>query len=187
MRWGWILWAAGTAAFAILVIRAPAAQLPLLVTLGALVLLWPLWRLGRYLLRAMLASTHEPWQGRYYEFDGRQVRVLTDDRDALWFSADDVFDALGVQGSGRDPARVRLSAGREGLRPAPGTRLLCFTERGLSAWLERRTGRRTAAFDHWLRTQVIGPHRRRLEMTRPSERAQDPTTNPPTDLTTGGS
>jgi hypothetical protein len=186
LRWTWILWAAGTALLAILVYLSPRERLPLFIALAALLLLWPLWRGGRWLWDAVRASAHQPWQGRYFEFDGRQIRVLVDDRDALWFCAADVFDVLGIAGSGRNPARARLSAGRDGLRPAPGTRLLCFTERGLAAWLERRTERRVAGFDRWLRTQVIGPHHRRLEMMGLSERTQNPTADPSTDSTRGG-
>ena len=187
VRWGWILWAAGMAALAFLALRAPSERLPVLATFGALLMLWPLWRLARRVVYALLASAHTPWQGRYFEFDGRQVRVLKDDGVGLWFCADDVFDALGIASGGREPARVRLSAGRDGLRPAPGTRLLCFTERGLAAWLERRTERRAVAFERWLRTQVIGPHHRGLEMTGLSERTQSRAADPSTHCPRGGS
>lgn len=186
VRWTWILWAAGTALFVVLMWRSPSERLPLYVSFAALLLLWPLWRGGRWLWDAVQSGAHRPWQGRYYEFDGRQIRILVDDTAALWFCAADVFDVLGVAGSGRDPARARLSAGRDGLRRAPGTRLLCFTERGLAAWLERRTERRAVAFERWLRTQVIGPHRRRLETTGLSERTQSAGAESSTDSTRGG-
>lgn len=186
VRWAWIFWAAGTALLFILLWRSAPDRLPLYVSFAALLLLWPLWRGGRWLWDALQSSAHQPWQGRYYEFDGRQIRILVDDSEALWFCAADVFDALEIAGSGRDPARARLSAGRDGLRAAPGTRLLCFTERGLAAWLERRTEHRAASFERWLRTQVIGPHHRRLEMTGLSERTQDPGADPSTDSTRGG-
>jgi hypothetical protein len=186
LRWGWILWGVGAAVLGIVLVGTPAERLPLLVTLAALLLLWPLWRGGRWLLDALRASPHRPWQGSYYEFDGRQVRVLVDDTEALWFCAADVFDVLGIAAGGRAPARVRIAAGRDGLRHAPGTRLLCFTERGLAAWLERRSERRVAAFERWLRSQVIGPHRRRLEIAGRSEPTQDSGAAPPADSMRGG-
>ncbi|MFO0208752.1 MAG: hypothetical protein ACK54L_21845, partial [Betaproteobacteria bacterium] len=65
----------------------------------------------------------------------------------------------------RDREHLRLMAGRDGVRFAPGTRLACFTERDLRAWLERRSGRRVGQFVHWLDTQVLVPHRRKLELT----------------------
>jgi len=150
----------------------PGAMWPLFVVLGAALLLWPLWRGGRQLIDAMLAGAHAEWQGSYYEYDGRQIRVLADADGALWICAADVLDALGMSGMGRDPARVRIAAGRDGLRRAPGTRLLCFTERGLAAWLERRTEPKVAAFERWLKSQVTGPQRRRRELAGISERTQ---------------
>lgn len=173
LRWGWILWAIGTALVIVAGLAASPERLPLMAVLAAALLLWPLWRGGRRVIHAVLDSAHAPWQGLYYEFDGRQIRVLTDDTEALWFSAADVFAVLEIPAVGRDPARARLAAGRDGLRHAPGTRLLCFTERGLCAWLERRTERRVATFQRWLQTQVIGPHHRKLELAGLSEQTQD--------------
>lgn len=172
LRWGWILWAIGTALLIVAGLAAPPERLPLMVVLAAALLLWPLWRGGRRVIHAVLDSAHAPWQGLYYEFDGRQIRVLTDDTEGLWFCAADVFAVLEIAGGGRDPTRVRLAAGRDGLRHAPGTRMLCFTERGLCAWLERRTERRVATFERWLQTQVIGPHHRKLELAGLSARTQ---------------
>ncbi len=133
LRWGWILWAIGTAVLIVAGVGAPPERLPLMVVLAAALLLWPLWRGGRRVIHAVLDSAHAPWQGVYYEFDGRQIRILTDDTEALWFCAADVFEALEIGAGGRDPARARLAAGRDGLRHAPGTRMLCFTEHGLGA------------------------------------------------------
>jgi hypothetical protein len=172
LRWGWILWAIGTAVLIVAGVGAPPERLPLMVVLAAALLLWPLWRGGRRVIHAVLDSAHAPWQGVYYEFDGRQIRILTDDTEALWFCAADVFEALEIGAGGRDPARARLAAGRDGLRHAPGTRMLCFTERGLAAWLERHTERRVATFERWLQTQVIGPHHRKLELAGLSARTQ---------------
>jgi hypothetical protein len=172
LRWGWILWAIGTAVLIVAGVGAPPERLPLMVVLAAALLLWPLWRGGRRVIHAVLDSAHAPWQGVYYEFDGRQIRILTDDTEALWFCAADVFEALEIGAGGRDPARARLAAGRDGLRHAPGTRMLCFTEHGLAAWLERRTERRVATFERWLQTQVIGPHHRKLELAGLSARTQ---------------
>jgi hypothetical protein len=174
LRWGWILWAIGTAFLIVAGIGAPPERLPLTVVLAAALLLWPLWRGGRRVIQVVLDSAHAQWQGVYYEFDGRQIRILVDDTEALWFCAADVFAALEIAAGGREPARARLAAGRDGLRHAPGTRLLCFTERGLCAWLERRTERRVATFERWLQTQVIGPHHRKLELAGLSARTQTP-------------
>jgi hypothetical protein len=174
VRWGWILWALCTLALAAALLLTPVERLPLLAVPGGILLLWPLWRGGRWLLAELAGAAHHEWQGRYYEFDGRQIRVLVDDDDELWMCAADVFDAVELKGGASDPQRARLLAGRDGLRHAPGTRLLCFTERGLAAWLERRTGARAVRFARWWRGEVVTPHYRRRELAGLSERAQGP-------------
>jgi hypothetical protein len=140
------------------------ALAPFFALLAAAALLFPLWRLVRWLWQQMKHGPYEPWQGAYYEFDGRQIRILFDDEGQAWLSADDVLDVFDLQGHARDRERLRLIAGRDGLRAAPGTQLVCFTERGLRAWLERRTERMAGQFAHWLNTQVLAPHRRKREL-----------------------
>jgi hypothetical protein len=161
-RFGWLLWLAALPMLAIVGLLVETDQLPLLAPLAGLWLLWPIWRGGRLLWQMLVDSPHAQWQGSYREFDGQPIRVLEDDDHRLWVCAADVFDALDLPQPMRDPARVRLAAGREGLRRPPGSRVICFTERGLDAWLEGRSDRRIAGFQHWWRTQVMEPHRRRL-------------------------
>lgn len=174
LRSGWLIWAVLLLFALVLAWRLPAEALPLLAVLGGLLLLWPLWRGGRWLWQAIGGAAHADWQGRYFEYDGRQIRILEDDLGDLWIAAADVFDALNLPAAARDPARVRLAAGREGLRAAPGTRLVCFTERGLAAWLERRSGPQVAAFDRWLRTQVLVPHHRKRERAAAAASTSEP-------------
>jgi hypothetical protein len=137
---------------------------PFFALLAAAALLFPLWRLVRLVWQQIKHGPYEPWQGAYYEFDGQQIRILFDDEGQAWLAADDVLDVFGLQGHARDRERLRLIAGRDGLRAAPGTQLMCFTERGLRAWLERRTERMAGQFVHWLNTQVLAPHRRKREL-----------------------
>ncbi len=156
----WMLWGVGVPIALSLLFLAPERFFPLVTPLWALLLLWPLWRGGRRLWCAIIAAPHQDWNGGYFEFDGRQVRVLVDESHALWVCAADVFDALGIDGRGRVPARVRLDAGRDGLQQLPGERLLWFSERGLLAWLARRRSRRSSDFVRWLESEVLGPQRR---------------------------
>jgi len=74
-----------------------------------------------------------------------------------------VFDALGTEPYARDPERVRHIVGRDGLRQAPDSSLLYFSQKGLAAWLDRRTERTATQFARWVETQVVGPYRRRRE------------------------
>jgi hypothetical protein len=164
VRWGWIAWGALTVFLAIryALLRGGASGMQILtsVQLAALWILWPLYRGLRALWYWLRAAPYAAWNGNYYEFDGRQVRVLFDD-DTLFVVADDVHAVLGLSNRATDPARVRAVAGRDGLVPLPGRRQLVFTERGLFAWLERRNDEKAVAFKRWIEKQVIAPHRKR--------------------------
>ena len=168
VRWGWRLWVlwgviggglmladskSGTLGFA-LVLTAP---------FWALWLLWPLYRGLRVWANWQAESAWGDWQGNYYEFDGRQIRVLLVG-DAVWFVAVDVFDALGITGHQRNPERIRQVAGRDGLALPPRGRLLAFSELGLNAWLDRRTDPTAHKFRRWVDKQVLEPYRRRREL-----------------------
>lgn len=171
LRWGWLAWTVT----ALLLLWAwwrsgtfdPTSMLAWTwVAPGiALWLLWPLWRGARAYWQWARAQPIAEWHGSYFEFHGRQVRVLFDG-DEIWIVAADVFDALAHTGRARDPERVRQIAGRDGLTLVPGTTLLAFTERGLAAWMERRTDRVAAEFGRWFESQVASPYRRRNALAR---------------------
>ena len=130
---------------------------------------WGLWLLWAPIVAGARAAVAEAksgwreWSGQYHEFDGRQIRVLLEGDD-IWFVAADVFDVLETPRKARDPERVRQIVGRDGLRPAPGTDLLSFSEKGLAAWFDRRTDRTASLFARWIETQVVQPYRRRREL-----------------------
>jgi len=166
VRWGWLAWFGATAMLAWNGWRGGArdgeAMLSWVIAAPglALWLLWPLWRGTRAFWHWTRARPYAEWHGAYYEFNGRQVRVLFEGED-LWIAADDVFEVFAIRGRARDPNRVRQIAGRDGLATAPGTGLLAFTERGLAAWMQRRTDRTASDFKRWFDTQVVAPHRRK--------------------------
>lgn len=165
VRWGWVFWFSWLGVGGALLLgdlRGGVAGVGavLAAPFWALWLLWPLYRSARFFLR---------WSGRrdngsYYEFDGRRIRV-TFDGDDVWFGAADVFDVFGTAGDARQVERVRLIVGRDGLQQAPGG-LLSFSEKGLAAWLDRRTERKAGQFARWVETQVVAPYRRRRELER---------------------
>jgi hypothetical protein len=162
IRWGWIGWMALTLFLVVRFVAMGGSAISFIVTvqIAALWILWPLYRGGRALWHWMRAAPYARWNGSYYEFDGRQIRVLFDE-DTVFVVAADVFDALGLSGRATDPQRGRAVAGREGLLRLPGRREIVFTERGLAAWLERRTEKKAAAFKRWFDLQVLAPHRKR--------------------------
>ncbi|HQR19672.1 MAG TPA: BRO family protein [Burkholderiaceae bacterium] len=168
VRWGWVFWFAWIAVGGALLLgdyRGSVLGIGLVLSapFWALWLMWPLYRGARAVMRAVWHAGLEPWDGRYYEFDGRQVRIFFEDDD-VWFAAADVFDALGTATTARDAERVRQIVGRDGLRHAPVSGLLCFSEKGLAAWLDRRTERTATQFRRWVETQVVAPYRRRYEL-----------------------
>jgi hypothetical protein len=168
VRWGWMLWVAwGVIGGALLVndIKAGtgALSLVLVAPFWGMWLLWPMYRLMRAWWRWQYEGPWADRNGTYYEFDGHQIRILTQG-DSIWIAADDVFDALGLEGRQRHVARVREIAGRDGLIRPPGSRLMAFSEIGIKAWLDRRTGTVAHKFSYWLDKQVIAPYRRRQEL-----------------------
>jgi hypothetical protein len=173
VRWGWVFWFSWLAVGGALLlgdIRGGVSGLGavLAAPFWGLWALWALYRGARLVLRWLRHSGWREWSGQYYEFDGRQIRILFD-RDDIWFAAADVFEVLETPRKARDPERVRQIVGRDGLRPAPGTDLLSFSEKGLAAWFDRRTDRTASLFARWVETQVVQPYRRRRELDTPGD------------------
>ncbi len=184
VRWGWLAWVAMCGLMAWLAWREGEHDRETMIgwALGApalaLWLLWPLWRGARAFWHWTRTRPQAEWHGVYFEFDGRQIRVFFDGDD-YWVAADDVHDVFGLTGRARAPERVRMIVGRDGLAIAPGTRLLAFTERGLEAWMERRTDRVAADFKRWFDTQVIAPQRRKRALLSAESSRPDADDEPP--------
>ena len=157
----WLVWAFAAPIGIALLVFGPLELFPLFTPLWALLILWPLWRSARALWHVIADAPHQDWNGSYFEFDGHQIRIQVDPEHSLWFSASDILDALHIAGRNRDPSRIQLDAGRDGLRSLPGDRQLWFSEPGLLAWLSRRRAERCVAFGRWLDAEVVGPQRKR--------------------------
>jgi hypothetical protein len=173
LRWGWVFWLSWLAVGGALLLGdirggVPGLGAVLAAPFWGLWALWALYRGARLVLRWLSSSGWQEWSGQYYEFDGRQIRILFDGDD-IWFAAADVFEVLETPRTARDPQRVRQLVGRDGLRPAPGTDLLSFSEKGLGAWFDRRTDRTASLFARWIDTQVVQPYRRRRELETPGD------------------
>lgn len=165
-RWGWLAFAAWTVIGGIPLwqgLRAGEEALvgvALSAPLWAAWTLWLCWRGASALKEAALHRALRRWHGNFYEFGGRQIRIVFDG-DEILVAAADVFDALGIDRRGRAPDRVRLLAGRDGLVELANDRLLVFTERGLRAWLQRRTHPTAVKFGRWFEAEVVEPQRKR--------------------------
>ncbi len=168
LRWGWVLWTSWLlVGGALLLGDQRAGVLGVGAVLAApfwlLWLFWLVYRGLRALVRWHAAATWGAAPGATYEFDGRRIRIGASG-DSLWFAAADVFDALDTPADARDPERVRQIVGRDGLQPAPDSGVPSFSEKGLAAWLERRSERQAGQFTRWVNLQVVAPHRRRREL-----------------------
>ena len=174
----WVAWSVIGGALWLDDIKAGASALSLVLAapFWAIWLLWPLYRAIRAWWRWQHDGASPDRDGTYYEFDGRQIRILTQGNQ-IWIVADDVYEALDLHGRQRDTARVRQIAGRDGLMRPPGSRLLAFSEIGIKAWLDRRTDAVAHKFSRWLDKQVIAPYRKRQELA-----GDDGEENQPTDI-----
>ena len=167
LRWGWLaffVWTAIGGAQLWHSLRAGEQALvgiALVAPVWAAWLLWLAWRGAVALRLAARQGALGRWQGSYFEFDGRQIRVVFED-ERIFIAAADVFDALGTDARGREPERVRLLAGRDGLIELEAQGLLAFTDGGLRAWMERRTDPAAVRFARWFEGEVAAPRRRRL-------------------------
>jgi hypothetical protein len=166
IRWGWVFWIAWLAVGGALLLgdyRSGVLGIGavLAAPFWALWLLWVVYRIARAGARRLRHLNVEG--GTHYEFDGHPIRIEFDG-DTIRFVATDVFEALGTERDARTPERVRQIVGRDGLAPSPDSGRLCFSEKGLAAWLERRTGRAAIQFSRWVELQVVAPYRRRREL-----------------------
>ena len=160
----WVAWGVigGTLFLNDLKAGTGALSLILVAPFWGIWLLWPTYRFARAWWRWQSKGLRSS-NGNYYEFDGRQIRILMQGH-SIWIAADDVFDALDLRGRQRNIARVREIAGRDGLVRPPGSRLMAFSEIGIKAWLDRRTDTAAHKFSNWLDKQVIAPYRKRQEI-----------------------
>jgi len=164
--WGWLAFAAWTPIGAVQLWQAwrageeALAGVALTAPLWAAWLLWLLWRAAGVARQWAVHRAWGRWHGNYFEFDGRQVRVVFDDDD-VYVAAADVFAVLGTDARGRTLQRARLAAGGDGRVELQQSGLLVFSEAGLRAWMQRRTDKTALRFMAWLSNEVVAPHRAR--------------------------
>ena len=92
---------------------------------------------------------HEKWQGRYYEFNSRQIRVLEED-ERLWFSAADVVKACDLAVVPETLPRVRTVEN-----------LPCLGFEDIEALHGTHGGEELGRFLLWARRYVITPWERK--------------------------
>lgn len=103
--------------------------------------------------------SHQPlrqWEGRYYEFNGIQIRIYEDD-DKLWFVAKDVLRATNL------PAIPEsfIATHSQGFKVLAGTSLTCLDLDTLEKMLARSREYELERFILWGRREVETPWERK--------------------------
>jgi hypothetical protein len=96
------------------------------------------------------------WEGRYYEFNGIQIRVYEDD-EKLWFVAKDVLAATHVSAI---PGSF-IATHSQGFRVLAGTRLTCLDLDTVEKVLARSREHEPGRFILWARREVETPWERK--------------------------
>lgn len=110
------------------------------------------------------------WNGRYYAFDGRQVRFYWDAK-RTWVDADDLFCVANRRPDGALRERVRLRLGNESFREPPGVGRLCFSDEGAVEYLKGLSDEGAWKVRRWLEREVLPNIVRLRDMQSESYRA----------------
>jgi hypothetical protein len=114
-----------------------------------------------WLARRGEADALHDWNGRYFAFDDRQVRIHWDDRN-IWVVADDVFSLLAMDPDATERRKIAIRLGVRKLLQPPGLKDECFSEEGLAKFLASLRRRNDAArIQAWFERQVFPMIRRR--------------------------
>lgn len=107
------------------------------------------------------------WQGKYFEFDGMQVRIDCEDN-AVRVMADDVFRQIGYKPGDSDRRRLALSYGASGYRRAAGEPDT-FSEEAALAFLAGRREKQVPRLRLWLQREVFPNLHARMERGLPPQ------------------
>lgn len=161
---------AGLAAGLYLVLAPLHVAFAVVVALGfAPVLAWQLSPLVMAALAGLAAagkrSAHAPWQGKFYSYEGRQLRLYLDGG-TVWIPQADLARILVPAPDGRE---LRLLGADYGA--IPGHAIKGCTEAGIAQLLKARTGHRRATrdmirFKAWLDSEAL-PNVKRFARSSP--------------------
>ena len=107
------------------------------------------------------------WQGKYFEFDGMQVRIECTEKEVR-VAADDIFRQLGLKPGETDRRRLAMSHGAAGYRREPGVPDT-FSEEAVLAYLAGRRDKQAPRLRAWLERQVFANLRARRERGLPPQ------------------
>jgi prophage antirepressor-like protein len=113
-------------------------------------------------VRTLHHGALQEWQGGYYAFDGRQVRVVDVGR-TPWVVDVDAFVSLGIERVARTRELLKRTFDVIEYAPIPGTQVWGFSEAGLRKYLANRQDVRARKFRLWAEREVYFPWYRRDE------------------------
>jgi len=94
---------------------------------------WIVMLIGKVKRRAEEDATAD-WNGRYFEYESRQVRIYWDS-EAVWIVADDVFIHLGEHPDAVARKKIQIRLGADHFAKIPDVGLDGFTGEGLLRYL----------------------------------------------------
>ena len=99
------------------------------------------------------------WQGRYYAFYGRQIRIIMDGR-TPWLVDKDVLAVIGEKPNKHLMRRFDATE----YHSIPGTRMRGFSEKGALRLVESSRHTDARKFKLWMEREVFGPLHKRHAM-----------------------
>lgn len=102
------------------------------------------------------------WHGRFFSFEGSQVRVHWDDEN-IWIIADDIFQVMQREPDGVERKKIKARAGDENYRQIPGVGGECLSEEGVARYLAGLRVEDTRKLRLWLDREVFPVIKRNRE------------------------
>lgn len=96
----------------------------------------------------------QAWQGRYFAFDGRQVRLHWDEA-AVWIEAEDLFHAANRRPDAKTLGRIRRRIGEADFCVPPDLNKPCFSAEGALNYLAGLDDEVAHKLRRWLTREVL--------------------------------
>ena len=100
-----------------------------------------------------------PWQGRYYAFQGKQIRIFEEDG-VLWFVDRDVLRVLDKEPT----SAMRIAYGEVDYKPIAEAGTMAFSERVVARVVSLIRHAEAGKFKFWIEREVIAPHHKKREI-----------------------
>ena len=130
---------------------------------SGLLLARPIVELGPYLFRRIHGHALQEWEGKFYRYGTRHIRLYFDAADRPWFVADDVLAVIGQEHS---PTLSRRYDDTE-YGEIPNTELPGFSRAGVVKLLTASSHPEARKFLVWIERNIFSQLDRRKELGLP--------------------